>query len=106
MKISTMSVVVGTRACNASCPFCVSKMTPRMAELPATTDIPVRNLRKSLLFAERSGVSTILLTGKGEPTLYPDQVDFYLREIARNGRFPFVEMQTNGFLFGRGTISG
>jgi len=104
MKISTMSIVVGTRACNASCPFCVSKMTPRMAELPATTDLPVRNLRKSLLFAERSGVSTILLTGKGEPTLYPDQVDFYLREIARNGRFPFVEMQTNGFLLEDGRM--
>jgi len=27
MKIQTMSVVVGTSACNAKCPFCVSSTT-------------------------------------------------------------------------------
>jgi len=104
MRISTMSIGVGTRACNASCPFCVSKMTPSASDLPGTLEINVRNLRKSLLYAERSGVSTILLTGNGEPTLYPDQVRFYLREIRENGRFPFVELQTNGFLFEGGRM--
>ena len=28
MKIQTFSIVAGTEACNAKCPFCVSKMTP------------------------------------------------------------------------------
>jgi molybdenum cofactor biosynthesis enzyme MoaA len=62
-------------------------------------EIDVRNLRKSLLYAQRSGVSTILLTGKGEPTLYPDQISEYLGHIAGNGSFPFVEIQTNAILF-------
>lgn len=28
MKIQTLSVVAGTEACNARCPFCVTGMTP------------------------------------------------------------------------------
>lgn len=97
MKISTMSVVVGTGACNAVCPYCVSKMTPVGANDPRQP-INTRNLLKALLFAERSGVSTILLTGKGEPTLFPKDITTYLTHICKNGRFPFIEMQTNGFV--------
>ena len=28
MKINTLTAVVGTKACNARCPYCVSQMTP------------------------------------------------------------------------------
>ena len=38
MRIQTISVVVGTRAGNARCPFCVSRMTG-FSELPATRGI-------------------------------------------------------------------
>lgn len=99
-----MSIVVGTEACNARCPYCISKMTPSAGVLGGQGFVwgpggrpNVRNLQKSLLFAQRSGVSTLLLTGKGEPTLFPSDISFYLQEIGDS--FPFIEMQTNGFLF-------
>jgi molybdenum cofactor biosynthesis enzyme MoaA len=61
--------------------------------------INYRNLNKAILFAEQSGVSTVLITGKGEPTLYPDQITEYLTLI--NNRFPFIELQTNGLTIER-----
>ena len=95
MKVSTLSIVVGTAACNAGCPFCVSKMTPPNGVLPKAQPIVWDRLFKTLLFAERMGVTTVILTGKGEPTLFPDQVTSYLKAgVGR--RFPFVELQTNG----------
>ena len=71
MKFQTMSLVAGTPACQAKCPFCVSKMTVPQDKTLGSTNINGRNLKKGLLFAERSGVTTVLITGKGEPTLYP-----------------------------------
>jgi len=91
MKVQTMSVVVGTAECNAKCPFCVSKITPRAKRV---LDINVHNLRKAKLCALRSGVQTILLTGKGEPTLYPEQITQYIDFFKDD--FPFIELQTNG----------
>ena len=91
MKIQTFSVVVGGKKCNATCPYCVSKMT---GDDGICEEINFRNFRKACQFAGNSGVTTVLLTGKGEPTLYPDLITKYLEEILHH--FPFVELQTNG----------
>ncbi len=32
MKIQTYTVIVGSKICNASCPYCVSKMTPGLGK--------------------------------------------------------------------------
>ena len=98
MKIQTFSVVVGGKKCNASCPYCVSKMTGNMEETREdVSDINIRNFKKACRFAELNGVSTALLTGKGEPTLYPDHISFYLNALYPYD-FPFIELQTNGIL--------
>jgi len=93
MKIQTMSIVCGTRACNANCPFCVSKMTPE-AELHES--INWHNLRKACQLAKIGGATTVLITGKGEPTLHPMDILMYLRHLREWGEFPFIELQTNG----------
>jgi len=90
----TLSIVVGTNACNCSCPYCVSKMT-FSENKPEIEEVNWRNFSKALEFAKTSGVSTVLLTGKGEPTLYPQLITRYLKEIKKY-KFPFVELQTNG----------
>ena len=96
MKIQTFSIVVGGRKCNASCPYCVSKMTKGIGKCDADVkDINIRNLRKACLFAKQSGVSTVLLTGVGEPLLYGEHIVKYL-EVLDDYEFPFIEMQTNG----------
>ena len=98
MRIQTFSVVVGTRACNARCPFCVSRMTG-FDILPASRGIDERNLGKAIAAARLGGTTTVLLTGKGEPTLYPAEVSRYLELLG--GAFPFIELQTNALEIGR-----
>lgn len=102
MKIQTMSVVVGSTACNAKCPFCVSKQTPT-CEIPKEPNW--RNFGIALSLADKSGATTILLTGKGEPTLYPKLITDYLGWMIQSGyHFPFIEMQTNGIRIGEGSV--
>lgn len=100
MKIHTFTVVVGTPACTMRCPYCVSKMTPEVALEPKQPNM--RNFHIACRFAEISNVSTILYTGKGEPTLYPHLITNYLQYMMDNRHrysFPFQELQTNGTAF-------
>lgn len=91
-----MSIVVGTNACNAKCPFCISRITGQDISLPIVPNW--RNFNKACILADKAGATTILLTGKGEPTLYPELITEYLIHIKDNGNFPFIELQTNGIV--------
>jgi len=93
MKIQTLSVVVGSNACNAKCPFCVSQMTGKC--IPHNQKYNTRNLEKICQFSAMNGVSTALITGKGEPTMSKDLLPI-CAEL--NKYFPFIELQTNGYL--------
>jgi len=66
-------------------------MTPK-ADLP--TDVNYRNLGVACRLADKAGATTCLITGKGEPTLYPDLITKYISNVAKT--FPFIELQTNG----------
>jgi len=57
-----------------------------------------RNFKKGAQFAKLHNVSTVLLTSKGEPTLFPDLIASYLGRL-ENYEFPFIELQTNGIAF-------
>lgn len=98
MRIQTFSIVVGTRACNAHCKFCVSHMTG-FEKIPNKNIIDSQGLRKSIQLAQIGGCTTVLLTGKGEPTLYPNEVTAYLGYL--QDKFPLIEMQTNAIHIGR-----
>lgn len=98
MRISTLSIVVGTRACNASCPFCVSRMTG-FDELPKIGEIDEINFRKACRAAQIGGTTNVLMTGKGEPTLYPAQVTQFL-DLLEPWQFPFIAIQTNALDIG------
>jgi len=47
-------------------------------------------------FAKNCGVSTMLITGKGEPTLYTNDIVKVLALANTQRAFPFIELQTNG----------
>lgn len=96
MRFKLFSVVVGTEACIASCPFCVSGEIPNNENM-VCPDINVRNLRIAANLANRSGIDTVMLTSRGEPTLFPKQITKYLQEL-KKFNFPFIELQTNGIL--------
>jgi MoaA/NifB/PqqE/SkfB family radical SAM enzyme len=103
MKFQTLSVVAGTQACNASCPFCVSKMTSLDYVSKKPEPINFRNFHKTLKLAQLGNVSTVIMTGKGEPFLFPQQLNDYLMAMYEFN-FPFIEIQTNGELLTHGAI--
>lgn len=91
--MSTFSVMCGTRACNANCPFCISKMTSACPDQPKWN--PGR-LQKAMWYVQQQGVSTAMITGRGEPTLYTEQLFATIDEL--DDYFPCIELQTNGIL--------
>ena len=102
MKIQTFSIVAGSKACNAGCPFCVSRMTG--LELDAKEPkVNWRNFHKACRLAQMNNVTTALITGKGEPTIFPKQITRFLMEMDEGEyNFPFIELQTNGLLIADG----
>ncbi|MBT3398158.1 radical SAM protein [archaeon] len=99
MKIQTFTIVVGTAACNASCPYCISRMTPKQGLNFELQDVNWLNFDKACRLAQINNVSTVLLTGKGEPLLYPDQITEFLEHMKKFD-FPLVEIQTNALVIG------
>ena len=97
MKFSLLSLVAGNAICNARCPFCISKMTPAVGVSTRKPEVDWRNFHKAALLASRSDTQTVMITGKGEPTIFPDQITDYL-EALQKYEFPFIELQTNGIL--------
>ena len=97
MKFGTFSVCVGTEACNAKCPFCVAKMTNGFVPGRGDREFHLNKLEIASRLASMSGVNTALLTGKGEPTLFHDEITHYLQIL--NKYFPLIELQSNGLNF-------
>jgi len=97
MKIQTFSIIAGTAACNANCPYCISKMTGIKKMGFEEPEINWRNFNKACRLAQVSDVSTVLITGKGEPVLYPKQITKFLEHIQKFD-FPLIELQTNGLI--------
>ena len=110
MEIQTMSIVVGGSHCNAQCPYCISKQTGLDEVRGQCLPNCYRNGAIALHHAKIGNVTTLLLTGKGEPTLYPEAITAWLEAIARwedksLHLFPYKELQTNGIAIGNGSIS-
>lgn len=97
MRVQTFSILAGSEACNARCPFCVSRMTLAHGVTAREPEVNWRNFRKACRLAQLSGVTTAMLTGKGEPTLFPAQISQYL-EVLSEFDFPLVEIQSNGLV--------
>ena len=95
MKVQTFSILAGSAACNARCPFCVSKMTPPRGIKLKEPGVNWERFRKAAQYAVESGAQTAMLTGKGEPTLFPEQITQYL-DAMREFNFGSIELQTNG----------
>ena len=123
MKISTFSIVVGTSSCDAGCSFCISKSTG-LQEV-GCNDIQWEAFGRAVAMAKQARTTTVLFTGKGEPTLYPLEVTAYLRALWAMGEhrefvlpmltddgqkvtqevhlpaFSTMELQTNAILIGQ-----
>lgn len=105
MQYRTFSVVVGTMACNARCPFCVARMTPTFGLGNKPTEIDWVAFQKACRLARDGGCETVMLTGNGEPTLFPGQIRAYLESLKGYG-FSNVELQTNGIPIAEAKLFG
>ncbi|VVB80071.1 7-carboxy-7-deazaguanine synthase [uncultured archaeon] len=99
MKIQTFNILAGNTSCNANCPFCISKMTPKNGINSDMPKINWVNFKKACLLAKVSLVNTVLITGKGEPLLYPEEITQFL-EVLQKYNFPLIELQTNALVLG------
>jgi molybdenum cofactor biosynthesis enzyme MoaA len=104
MQIRTFSIVAGSMACQARCRFCIAGQTP--ANGIGTKEPPInwRNFRKACRLAKDGGCVTAMITSKGEPTIFPDQITKFLTELAPFD-FPILELQTNGLLIAEGKVT-
>ena len=97
MKISTISIIVGSSACNLRCRYCISRSTYDITKKEKLF-VPSEKLiaKASRVFANGEGF-TALITGKGEPTLISHQkLTNLIRTLYKYT--PVIELQTNGTL--------
>ncbi len=104
MPVWTFTVNIGTLKCTNNCPICISKMTPthgmsgcykpKWDAFVHATEVAVKENAK-----------IFLMTGKGEPLLYPDQITRYLLRLQPyNHHFIRRELQTSGFQIWSGGV--
>lgn len=98
LEISTLSVMVGTPACNLSCPYCISKQTFRVAS-PVKRSV---SLERIAFLADKylkvcAGLPYGIITGKGEPTLVAkEEIADLVATLYAGGKGLIPELQTNG----------
>lgn len=100
IKVRTFSIVAGSMACDAFCDYCCAPMTGANGIGTREPAVNWRNFRKATQLAIAGGCTTAMITSKGEPTLFPDQISQFLDQI--DYRFPIIELQTNGLKIAEG----
>lgn len=100
MNDSVFNVVVSNK-CGANCPYCISPQTPEVCK-----DYSIFNYSKlsaAIQYAVRAGIQTCKLTGKsGDPLCERKRLGNIVSLVS--GKFPIIELQTNGILLDKGNV--
>lgn len=91
LKAENLTISVKNNGCDKNCPYCISKMTGHNKYNKFLVE---RNLAKVKRIAHLAEVTNVLITGKGEPMMSPEEVFSMIREF---NKLP-VELQTNGII--------
>lgn len=94
----TYSIIAGSLWCTCNCGCCISKMTDRCGITISPPDVDWRRFEEATNIAWNYGARNVLITGKGEPTLFPAQITMYLNKLQEED-FNTIELQTNGYTF-------
>jgi hypothetical protein len=89
MRANNLTISIPNKGCDKHCPYCVSGIN---GYVDANVDNMKRNVQKVLTVARAARVSSVLLTGKGEPFLNFEDVLYFTKAFSE---YP-VEIQTNG----------
>lgn len=101
MIISTYTIIAGNRNCVNDCPICISKMTPDYGVGKDKVDVNWERFENATNKAIVYGAKNVLITGKGEPTLFPGQITKYLKRLY-DKPFASRELQTEGSVLAKG----
>ena len=88
MKANNLSISIPNKGCNKSCPYCVSKIAPNVEN---NEKLFIKNIHKVKKMADITGVTSVSITGKGEPTLNMSNVYDVLHTLTEY----VTELQTN-----------
>ena len=106
LRFFSLSLVIGgSPTCNARCPFCIASMTPLARSGADFVPADQAALARVAAFARSASADQVMLTGKGEPTLWPDEISACLETLAPFG-FGHTDLQTNGVLIAEGKQVG
>lgn len=98
LKAENLAISIPSVGCDKNCPYCISRMT---GYLPANPELQNWNLAKVLRVAEMAEVTSILFTGKGEPTLNMQFLGSIMQQCST--WWP-LELQTNGIHLSKNLI--
>lgn len=89
LKANNLTISVPYNGCNKNCPYCISKMTGYIEKDESQI---LRNMKKVKKIANTANISSVLITGKGEPLLSEYYTNMFIEEFQD---YP-LELQTNG----------
>jgi organic radical activating enzyme len=93
MRANNLSISVPNKGCNKNCEYCVSKMTGMR---PFNEELWKNNFPKVSRIAKSAQVTSVSITGKGEPLLH-ECLNYIRRICTELFDFP-LEIQTNGVI--------
>jgi len=89
MKAQNLTICVPYEGCDKNCPYCVSKMT---GYIEYNDYLFEKNLSKVKTLADNANITSVLLTGKGEPMMNVGMTGKLAHYFSD---YP-IELQTNG----------
>jgi len=93
----TYTILIGNRVCTYDCDICISKMTYDNEIGYQKPEVNWNKFDEATEIAINYHAQNVLLTGKGEPTVYPNLMTEYLKKLFYKP-FNTRELQTNGSL--------
>jgi sulfatase maturation enzyme AslB (radical SAM superfamily) len=89
MRAQNLSICIPYNGCDKNCPYCVSNMT---GKTESNAPLMARNIEKVKTIAKSAQVTSVSVTGKGEPTMNPLTLFGIIEAF---NEWP-IELQTNG----------
>jgi molybdenum cofactor biosynthesis enzyme MoaA len=100
MKADTYTIIAGNMNCPNNCPICISKMTPEYSVGKSAPVVNWSRFEDATKMAIGYGAKNVLITGKGEPTLFPAEITQYLIKL-KDKAFLGREIQTSGIMLAK-----
>lgn len=96
MEVESLRLTIGGYECNASCPYCITKVMGFKKE----HEMNWQRFNVACNYAKLGGAKSVIISSQGEPSIYHRQVSEVLEKL-KPYNFPIIQLQTNGYLLSR-----